>query len=123
MNEAVSELATFFTAAVDQYVAAYGEKDAKSGAMTKEEGTVYNHGVNNLFVALPRILDIMGKNFIAKYDVKSADNTKKASDWSYSEYKIKSKDISGTDFYYNQSLVNFKNLADGGKRPRFWTAL
>lgn len=32
--------------------------------MTKEEGTVYNHGVNNLFVALPKILDIMGKNFI-----------------------------------------------------------
>lgn len=26
VNEAVSELATFFTAAVDQYVAAYGEK-------------------------------------------------------------------------------------------------
>jgi len=115
VNEAVSELATFFTATVDQYVAAYGEKDAKSGAMTKKEGTVYNHGVNNLFVALPRILDIMGKNFIAKYDVKSADNTKKASDWSYSDYKIKSDTVSDKAFSYNQSLVNFKNLADGGK--------
>lgn len=115
VNEAVSELATFFTAAVDQYVAAYGEKDAKSGAMTKKEGTVYNHGVNNLFVALPRILDIMGKNFIAKYDVKSADNTKKASDWSYSDYKIKSDTVNDKAFSYNQSLVNFKNLADGGK--------
>lgn len=120
VNEAVSELATFFTAAVDQYVAAYGEKDAKSGAMTKEEGTVYNHGANNIFVALPKILDIMGKNFIAKYDVKSADNTKKASDWSYSGYKIKSdtvgdKEFSYNEFSYNQSLVNFKNLADGGK--------
>lgn len=115
VNEAVSELATFFTAAVDQYVAAYGEKDAKSGAMTKEEGTVYNHGVNNLFVALPKILDIMGKNFIAKYDVKSADNTKKASDWSYSDYKIKSDTVGDKEFFYNQSLVNFKNLADGGK--------
>lgn len=115
VNEAVSELATFFTAAVDQYVAAYGEKDAKSGAMTKEEGTVYNRGINNLFVALPRILDIMGKNFIAKYDVKSADNTKKASDWSYSDYKIKSDTVGDKAFFYNQSLVNFKNLADGGK--------
>lgn len=120
VNEAVSELATFFTAAVDQYVAAYGEKDAKSGAMTKEEGTVYNRGANNIFVALPKILDIMGKNFIAKYDVKSADNTKKASDWSYSGYKIKSdtvgdKEFSYNEFSYNQSLVNFKNLADGGK--------
>ena len=115
VNEAVSELATFFTAAVDQYVAAYGEKDAKSGAMTKEEGTVYNHGANNIFVALPKILDIMGKNFIAKYDVKSADNTKKASDWSYSGYKIKSDTVGDKEFSYNQSLVNFKNLADGGK--------
>ena len=115
VNEAVSELATFFTAAVDQYVAAYGEKDAKSGAMTKEEGTVYNRGANNIFVALPKILDIMGKNFIAKYDVKSADNTKKASDWSYSDYKIKSDTVGDKEFFYNQSLVNFKNLADGGK--------
>lgn len=115
VNEAVSELATFFTAAVDQYVAAYGEKDAKSGAMTKEEGTVYNRGANNIFVALPKILDIMGKNFIAKYDVKSADNTKKASDWSYSDYKIKSDTVGDIEFFYNQSLVNFKNLADGGK--------
>ena len=114
VNEAVSELATFFTAAVDQYVAAH-RTDAKSGAMTKEEGTAYNHGANNIFVALPQILDIMGKNFIAKYEVKSADNTKKASDWSYSEYKIKSNNIGGTDYFYNQSLVNFKNLADGGK--------
>lgn len=115
VNEAVSELATFFTAAVDQYVAAYGEKDAKSGAMTKEEGTVYNRGANNIFVALPKILDIMGKNFIKKYDVKSADNTKKASDWSYSDYKIKSDTVGDKEFFYNQSLVNFKNLADGGK--------
>ncbi|MDD6690208.1 MAG: hypothetical protein PUE56_09395 [Clostridium sp.] len=115
VNEAVSELATFFTAAVDQYVAAYGEKDAKSGAMTKKEGTVYNRGANNIFVALPKILDIMGKNFIAKYDVKSADNTKKASDWSYSGYKIKSDTVGDKEFSYNQSLVNFKNLADGGK--------
>ena len=121
VNEAVSELATFFTAAVDQYVAAYGEKDAKSGAMTKEEGTVYNHGVNNLFVALPKILDIMGKNFIKKYDVKSADNTKKASDWSYSDYKIKSDTVGDKAFFYNQSLVNFKNLADGGK-PVYYTS-
>lgn len=115
VNEAVSELATFFTAAVDQYVAAYGEKDAKSGAMTKEEGTVYNRGANNIFVALPKILDIMGKNFMTKYEVKSADNTKKASDWSYSDYKIKSDTVGDKEFFYNQSLVNFKNLADGGK--------
>lgn len=106
INEAVSELATFFTAAVDQYVAGH-KTDAKSGAMTKEEGTAYNHGANNIFVALPQILDIMGKNFIAKYGVKS--------DWSYSDYKIKSNTIDGNDYYYNQSLVNFKNLADGGK--------
>lgn len=114
VNEAVSELATSFTAAVDQYVAIHRE-DAKSGANTEADGSVYNRGANNIFVALPQILDIMGKNFIAKYDVKSADNTKKASDWSYSEYKIKSDTVGDREFFYNQSLVNFKNLANGGK--------
>lgn len=114
VNEAVSELATFFTAAVDQYVAIHRE-DAKSGANTEADGSVYNRGANNIFVALPQILDIMGKNFIAKYDVKSADNTKKASDWSYSKCKIKSDTVGDREFFYNQSLVNFKNLANGGK--------
>lgn len=114
VNEAVSELATFFTAAVDQYVAIHRE-DAKSGANTEADGSVYNRGANNIFVALPQILDIMGKNFIAKYGVKSADNTKKASDWSYSQYKIKSDTVGDREFFYNQSLVNFKNLANGGK--------
>ncbi|HJI87929.1 MAG TPA: hypothetical protein OIM30_02195 [Oscillospiraceae bacterium] len=114
VNEAVSELATSFTAAVDQYVAVHRE-DAKSGANTEADGSVYNRGANNIFVALPQILDIMGKNFIAKYDVKSADNTKKASDWSYSDYKIKSDTVGDREFFYNQSLVNFKNLANGGK--------
>lgn len=114
VNEAVSELATSFTAAVDQYVAIHRE-DAKSGANTEADGSVYNRGANNIFVALPQILDIMGKNFIAKYDVKSADNTKKASDWSYSKYKIKSDTVGDREFFYNQSLVNFKNLANGGK--------
>lgn len=107
VNEAVSELATFFTEAVDQYVKSDRRNDPKSGAMTKEEGTTYNRGLNNIFVALPQILDIMGKNFVAKYAVNS--------DWSYSDYKIKSNNIGGTAYYYNQSLVNFKNLADGGK--------
>lgn len=114
VNEIVSELAVFFSAAVDQYVAIHRE-DAKSGANTEDNGSVYNRGANNIFVALPQILDIMGKNFIAKYDVKSADNTKKASDWSYSDYKIKSNTVGDREFFYNQSLVNFKNLANGGK--------
>lgn len=114
VNEAVSELATFFTAAVDQYVAIHRE-DAKSGANTEADGSVYNRGANNIFVALPQILDIMGKNFIAKYGVKCAENTAMASDWSYSKYKIKSDTVGDREFFYNQSLVNFKNLANGGK--------
>lgn len=114
VNEAVSELATFFTAAVDQYVAIHRE-DAKSGKNTEADGSVYNRGANNIFVALPQILDIMGKNFIAKYGVKCAENTAMASDWSYSKYKIKSDTVGDREFFYNQSLVNFKNLANGGK--------
>lgn len=114
VNEVVSELAVFFSAAVDQYVKAHRE-DAKSGANTEADGTIYNRGANNIFVALPQILDIMGKNFVAKYSVKRAENTAVASDWSYSDYKIKSDTVGDRAFFYNQSLVNFKNLANGGK--------
>lgn len=105
-GEAVTELATFFTAAVDQYVAQHAA-DAKSGALTQSEGMVYNHGLNNIFVALPQILDIMGKNFLTKYSI--------ASDWSYCDYKISTQELSGVTFWYNDSLITFKNLANGGK--------
>lgn len=105
-GEAVTELATFFTAAVEQYVKEHGD-DAKSSPMTESDGHIANRGLNNLFVAIPQVLDIMGKNFIAKYEIPS--------DWSYCDYKIKSEKIAGITCWYNQSLVDFKNLAAAGK--------
>ncbi len=105
-GEAVAELAAFFAQAVDTYVAEHGN-DVKSVA---SNGSVSNRGINNLFVAVPHILDIMGKNFIAKYGIES--------DWSYSDHKIKSDKVtvSGQEYtcWSNQSLVDFKNLASGG---------
>ncbi len=56
-------LATFFTAAVDQYVAAYGEKRRQSGMRPKErEGHRFPASTTSSLPA--QILDIMGKNCI-----------------------------------------------------------
>lgn len=105
-GEAVAELAAFFAQAVDTYVAEHGN-DIKS---VSSNASVSNRGLNNLFVAVPQILDIMGKNFIAKYGINS--------DWSYSDHKIKTEKVTvnGQEYtcWSNQSLVDFKNLASGG---------
>lgn len=105
-GEAVAEIATFFTQAVDTYVAEHGN-DIKS---ISSNGSVSNRGLNNIFVAIPQILDIMGKNFVAKYGIDS--------DWSYSDYKIKAEtvNVEGQDYtcWSNQSLTDFKDLASDG---------
>lgn len=105
-GEAVAEIATFFTQAVDTYVAEHGN-DIKS---ISSNGSVSNRGLNNIFVAIPQLLDIMGKNFVAKYGIDS--------DWSYSDYKIKSEtvNVGGNDYtcWSNQTLIDFKDLANGG---------
>lgn len=105
-GEAVTEIATFFTQAVDTYVAEHGN-DIKSISSNE---SVSNRGLNNIFVAIPQLLDIMGKNFVAKYGIDS--------DWSYSDYKIKSDivNINGQNYtcWSNQTLIDFKNLAKDG---------
>lgn len=102
-KEVVAELATFFTQAVDTYVAEHGN-DIKSVA---ENESISNRGLNNIFVALPQIIDIMGKNFAAKYGI--------STDWSFSDHKIKSEvvTVKGKEYtcWSNQTLTNFKNLA------------
>lgn len=75
IGDAVSELAGFFTDAVEKYVAEYGDKHYRSGALGNTTG------LNNLFVAIPYVLDNMGKAFVQKYDIKNADGT--PSDWTY----------------------------------------
>lgn len=107
-GEVVKELASFFTTAVDTYVSAHSE-DFKG---MDDDGKPYNRGINNLFVAIPMVLDQMGKDFIAKYGI--------TSDWSYSDHKIKTVETTSKynnvvkDVYSNETVTNFKNLAAGG---------
>ena len=74
IDEAVTEIASFALDAVNTYLAECGN-DERCGV----NGVVNQKGLNNIFVALPQVLDIMGKKFTQKYDVDS--------DWTLS-YKI-----------------------------------
>lgn len=76
LGEAITELAYFFSDAVDKYVAEHSE-DVK----LNYEKAIGTKGMNNLFVAIPQILDYMGKAFVEKYELKNADGT--PSDWTY----------------------------------------
>lgn len=104
-GEAVTELAAFFTDAIDSVVAEYGGV-AKS---VTSDGNISTKGLNNIFVAIPLILDRAGKNFNEKYGVKS--------DWSYSDHKVKINSVTGgsttADVITNDSLTEFKNHAKG----------
>ncbi|MBR4241498.1 MAG: hypothetical protein IKR97_04680, partial [Eubacterium sp.] len=74
IDEAVTEIASFALDAVNTYLAAHGD-DIRCNV----KGKAAQKGLNNIFVALPELLDIMGKKYVAKYNVDS--------DWTLS-YKI-----------------------------------
>lgn len=93
--ELVTELATFGTEAVDEYVAEHGE-DVKS---YNKSGVSTNKGLNNLLVAIPSLINDIGQKFLAKYDVDS--------DWSFGEFAV--DEASGCR--YNVSVQQFKDLA------------
>lgn len=102
--EAVGELATFLNSAVTKYVNEHG-----SDVKYTSDGRIANKGLNNLFVALPQILDNMGKAFTAKYGIDS--------DWTYCYGgKIYEGTVSTSDGDKNQlmnrSLEEFKALFD-----------
>ena len=93
IDEALTEIASFALDAINDYLA-----KCKNDPRYNANGDVAQKGLNNIFVALPQVLDIMGKNFVKKYNVKS--------DWTLS-YKIKT--ISGEK--HNTVLDGFKALA------------
>lgn len=93
--ELVTELATFGTEAVDEYVAEHGE-DVKS---YNKSGVSTNKGLNNLLVSIPSLINDIGQKFLAKYDVES--------DWSFGEFAV--DEASGCR--YNVSVQQFKDLA------------
>ena len=93
VGELVTELATFATEVVDDYVAEHGD-DVKS---YNESGTPSNRGLNNLLVALPTIINDLGQKFLEKYEVES--------DWSFGEF-----DEDSDGCRYNVSVQQFKDL-------------
>lgn len=93
VGELVTELATFATEVVDDYVAEHGD-DVKS---YNESGTPSNRGLNNLLVALPSIINDLGQKFLEKYEVES--------DWSFGEF-----DEDSDGCRYNASVQQFKDL-------------
>lgn len=99
IDEAVTEIASFALDAVNEYLDKYGEDERYDTS-----GEVIQKGLNNIFVALPQVLDIMGKKFVKKYDIKS--------DWSLS-YKVKNvmNDKIGKEQKQNIVLDGFKALA------------
>lgn len=111
IDEAVTEIATFALEAINDYLA----KNADDIRYTAE-GEVASKGLNNIFVALPEVLDQMGKNYAAKYGVDS--------DWTLS-YKIKTVDLGdGKIQKQNTVLEGFKALAtqnDASKVLEYFT--
>ncbi|MBQ9532237.1 MAG: hypothetical protein IJR70_09230 [Eubacterium sp.] len=93
IDEAVTEIASFALDAVNEYLDAHGD-DTRHNV----DGDPIQKGLNNIFVALPELLDIMGKNYIDKYNIDS--------NWTLS-YKIKT--VSGDK--HNTVLDGFKALA------------
>lgn len=100
VGELATELITFATEAVDEYVAEHGD-DVKS---YNSEGTPTTKGLNNLLVSIPSILDIMGTKFIEKYNIDS--------DWRFFGEDRWAEDSNGC--IYNVSVQNLKDLANGG---------
>lgn len=94
LSEIVAELATMFTEVVDEYVAQHGD-DVKQYT---EDGTPVNKGLNNIFVAVPALINNLGQKFLTKYNVDS--------DWTFGTF---AKDDNGCT--YNVTLKNFKDLA------------
>ena len=98
IDEAVTEIATFALDAINDYLAT-NANDTRYDV----EGNISQKGLNNIFVALPQVLDIMGKNYIAKYHVDS--------DWTLS-YKIATVNVGeGKNQKENTVLEGFKALA------------
>ena len=107
IDEAVTEIANFALTAVNTYLA-QNEGDKRYDS----EGTVTQNGLNNVFVALPEVLNIMGQQYVNKYKVDS--------DWEYTypgKIETITKNTTGGDVQQkqNNTLQDFKNLATENK--------
>ena len=102
IDEMVTEIATFAMNAIDKYLADHASDPRWSEDATSQKG------LNNIAVALPQIIDQMGKDFIEKYNIDS--------DWTYcydGKVTTVGKEYNGVTRYQlqNNTLQDFKNLA------------
>ena len=99
IDEAVTEIASFALDAINTYLAT-----RKDDPRHDVDGNVSQKGLNNIFVALPQVLDCLGKKFVNKYNIKS--------NWTLS-YKIKTLPLGETGINEKQNTVlnGFKALA------------
>lgn len=108
IDEAVTEIATFAVGAIDTYLAEHGDD-----ARYNKYGEVVSKGLNDIFTALPQLIDQIGKDFIRKYNIDS--------DWTYC-YTGKitdfTREVSGDDGVttytqkQNSTIADFKALSE-----------
>lgn len=113
VDEIVTELATFAMNSIDKYVAEHGNDIRYSSDYDTVGSQIVpissNKGLNNILLALPQVIDQMGKDFIKKYKVDS--------DWTYcysGKIGTVTKLIGGSKEvtqYQNNTLQDFKDLA------------
>lgn len=108
--EVITELATFAMESIDEYLAAHAN-DARYGVDTTADIVVTQRGLNNIMVAIPQLLDTMGKKFINKYNINS--------DWTYCydgkivtvEKEFRNGKVTQLQ---NAALQNFKDSSKNG---------
>lgn len=110
LSEIITEAATLFDAAVDEFVSTPEYRNETK--YRSKDGTSLNSGLNNLAVAVPRLLDIMENLAAEKYGVD--ENA-----WVYCyEGKIYTKEISGKTSTHNATLDEIKAFANSNDDDR-----
>lgn len=104
LSEVVTEIATLFTEAVDTYVSTPELRNQIKCEPTGANFNTTSSGLNNIFVSIPQLFDLMEDLAAEKYGVAKGA-------WTYCyDGKIFANE---NNHIRNSSLENFKSLADG----------
>ena len=114
IDEAVTYIANFALDAINSYL----EKNEGDNRYDSE-GTVTQNGLNNIFVALPQVIDELGKKYIKDYEIKDGNSL---SDWTFTygnKIAVVDKEVKNDDFdtvsqKQNTVLQRFKDYATKG---------
>lgn len=111
ITEAVKEIANFANIAVKDYLAndTYANEQRYGIDYTSPTQRTQK-GLNNVFVALPRLVDSIGKQFIKKYKINSDWTTLYANKYTTKDKTFTDGTVTQT---YNATLEDFKALVKG----------